>query len=388
MPTVPDFIRSTPPASLRSYFSFIGAVMPADVVWEGAANEVVAPLLRAVGAMTDAERMRVMNDADRVGAMADEAGETALYAVTKAPGDMDALENSHARALWMFLNDSIGFNHAEEVRYADDKRFGKTWDGFNCQPGLSVPHDGETIAAFKKAIGDRFDSRHVELEICDRSRPAQEGTDAELVQVAIYREGRAGDRRAFVDGRLDRLAFRPVIEAAITYEPASGVIEVVAQARETREDMVRLFADHVLRAPFEGERIPIRQYDLSRLREPFDFPRDPEDNIESVRVTLMRLMSFDTQGRRITVECMRGSQETIWAAAAAGLRDQEHGIEGYAITQVRLSIRFQAVPGVRGSRTLPVTITMPKGCDLKDRTERERLIGEKYMRRWKLLRDV
>jgi hypothetical protein len=31
---------------------------------------------------------------------------------------------------------------------------------------------------------------------------------------------------------------------------------------------------------------------------------------------------------------------------------------------------------------------MPAGCDLKDRTERERMIGEKYLRRWGIVRDV
>jgi hypothetical protein len=31
---------------------------------------------------------------------------------------------------------------------------------------------------------------------------------------------------------------------------------------------------------------------------------------------------------------------------------------------------------------------MPHGCDLKDRTERERIVGEKYLQRWKLLKDV
>jgi hypothetical protein len=31
---------------------------------------------------------------------------------------------------------------------------------------------------------------------------------------------------------------------------------------------------------------------------------------------------------------------------------------------------------------------MPHGCDLKDRTERERMIGEKYLRRWGIVRDI
>lgn len=388
VPTLPDFIRSTPPASLRSYFTFIQAEMPPDVVWEGAANVVVPPLLRAVDAMHDAERMRVTNDADRVGAMADEAGQAALYSITNSPDILDSLENGYARALWMFLKDQAGFGHAEEVRYADDRRYGRMWDGFECLPNLTVPRDGEPYTAFKAAIATHFDTKHVEVDICDRSRPSLEGEDAKLVQVAIYREGRTGDRRAFVDGKLDRLPFRPVVEAAITYEPASGTIEVVAQARETREDLVRLFAEHLLGAPFDGERIPIRQYSLDHLLQPFDFPTDAEDKIESVRVSLLRLMPYETQGERVTLECMRGAERSIWQMAESRFSDNDPLAGGFKVTQVRFIIKFHATPGVRGGRTLPVTISMPKGCDLKDRTERERLVGEKYLKRWRILRNV
>jgi hypothetical protein len=34
---------------------------------------------------------------------------------------------------------------------------------------------------------------------------------------------------------------------------------------------------------------------------------------------------------------------------------------------------------------LPITITTPHGCDLKERTDRERLIGDKYLPRWGLV---
>jgi hypothetical protein len=258
LPTLPDFFRSTPPASLRDYFTAVSVALPPDFHWDHPANDIVVPLLRAVDAMDDLARLRVMNDADRVGAMADEPGQAALYSITGSTETLDSLENGHARALWMFLKDPAGFGHAEEVRYADDRRYGRMWDGFECLPGLTVPRDGDPYTAFKAAIATHFDTKHVEVEICDRSRPSLDGEHAELIQVAIYREGRAGDRRAFVNGKLDRLPFRPVVEAAITYEPASGTIEVVAQARETREDLVRLFAEHMLGAPFDGDRIPIR----------------------------------------------------------------------------------------------------------------------------------
>lgn len=388
VPTVPDFIRRTPPASLRIYFTAIGAELPQDIAWDGPANDVVAPLLRAVDDMADADRLRVVNDAERVGAMADEPGQAALYAVYDDHARLDDMENGHARALWVFLNASATFRHAEEVRFADDKRFGRMWDGFLSQRSLTVARDTAAIGRFREAVAERFGSANVEVEICDRARPMLDGPDAALVQAAVYREGRAGDVLEFVNGRLSRRPHRPVVEAALTYEPATGAIEVVAAARETREALVRLFAEHLLGTAFQGERLPIRQFRLDRLRQTFDFPTDPGDGIDSVRITMMKLMPFETQRERITLECMRGAESTIWQLAADRLKDQEQGIEGYAITAVRLTIKFRAVPGTRGGRTLPVTITMPKGCDLKDRTERERIIGEKYLRRWGLLRDV
>jgi hypothetical protein len=273
----------------------------------------------------------------------------------------------------VFLNDRTTFRHAEEVRFADAKRFGRIWEGFECQPHLTVARGGAAVDAFRRTVAERFGSTNVEVEICDRSRPTLDSPDAALVQAAVYREGRAGDVLEFVDGRLSRRPHKPVIEAALTYEPAAGVIEVVAAARETREDLVRLFAEHLLGTPFQGQRLPIRQFSLDRLRQPFDFPTDPEDGIDSVRITMMKLMAYETQGERITVECMRGAEKPIWQLAAERLKDQEQGIEGHAIIAVRLAIKFRAAPGARGGRTLPVTITMPKGCDLKDRTERERI---------------
>ncbi|WP_415388292.1 hypothetical protein [Roseomonas sp. BN140053] len=338
--------------------------------------------------MDDDVRNKLLTDADRVGVMADEAGEAALYSVTTAGAVLDDLENAHARALWMFQYDPAGFSHAEEVRYADDKRFGRLWEGFVLQRDCSVAREGAALQAFQQAIAARFDSRNVHVEICDRARPVLGGDDTALVQVAIYREGRAGDIREFVDGRLDRRPWRPVIEAALTYEPENGTVEVVAPVAETREELVRLFATHLLGSLFVGDRLRVRQYSLERLREPFAFPSDPEDGIEAVRVGQLRLMPYGSQGERITLECRRGSDRSIWQMAEERLRDQGQRFENYLLVQAQFTITFRGTPGRRGRRTLPVRISMPKGCDLKDRTERERLVGEKYLRRWGLLRDL
>ena len=388
MAALTGFLRNTPAASLRDYFQHSGIALPVPVNWNAPEPDVVRPLLQAVDEMDDATLARVVNDAERVTTMADEAGQAALYAVTTEHHLLDDQANGHARAIWLFINHPDSFRHAEEVRYADDKRYGRMWDAFVGQPGCTVARDTAAVAAFERAVAEHFGSRNVETEICHRSRPAADGTDATLIQAAVYREGRTGDVLEVVDGRLARRPHRPVIEAALTYESATGTIEVVAAARETREQFVRLFAEHLLGTAFKGERLRVRQYTLDQLLHPFDFPTDAADNIEAVRVTLLRLMPLDTQGERITLECMRGAERTVWQMAEARMADREPPLSGYRVSQVRFTIKFRAVPGVRGGRTLPVMISMPQGCDLKDRTERERLIGEKYLRKWHLLRDV
>ena len=320
--------------------------------------------------------------------MADEAGQAAIYSIAKAPDRLDALQNAHDRALWMFLNDTAGFRHAEEVRFTDERRRGRMWDGFIGEPNLVLQRDAASVDAFKAAIRDRFQSNNVHVDIFDRHRPTFEGADCALVQATVYREGRPDDFLEFVNGALDRRPRRPVFEAAITYEPATGVIEVVANDRESREDLVRLFARDLLATEFGEERLPLREYDLDVLEQPFAFPTDAGDGIESVRVNHLRLMPIDGVGERVTLECMRQATQSIWQMAQERFGANNPLLGGWVVTQAKLTIRFRPEKGSGRGKTLPLTITMPHGCDLKDRTERERMIGDKYLRRWGIVRDV
>ena len=388
MTAVTNFVRKTPAASLQTYFNRTGIQLMPAVDWDAPAPDVVRPLLQAVEGLDDSAAARVVNDAERVTAMADEAGQAAIYSVAQKPDRLDELRNGHDRALWMFLHDATGFRRAEEVRFTDERRRGRMWDGFIGEPNLTLKRDAGSVEAFKAAIRGWFQSNNVHVDIFDRHRSTFEGADCALVQATVYREGRPDDFLEFVNGALDRRPRRPVFEAAIIYEPATGVIEVVAKERESREDMVRLFARDLLAAEFRQERLPLRKFDLRMLRQPFAFPTDPGDGIESVRVNHLRLMPVDTPSERITLECMRQATQSIWQMAHERFGGSNPLLVGWLVTQAKLTIRFHPEPGSRRGRTLPLTITMPHGCDLKDRTERERMIGDKYLRRWGILRDV
>ena len=387
MGSVTSFVRHTPKSTLREYFEQAAIPLTPPVNWDGP-GDFVRPLLQAVDAMDAVSRDRVETVAERVTAMADEAGEAALYTVAANSAFLDTLSNPYDRALWFYLKDNAGFRHAEEVRFTDERRRGRMWDGFVGEPDLTPKRDAASIDTFKASIRDRFQTPNVHVDVFDRNRPLLDGTDCALVQATVYREGRPDDFLEFVDGALDRRPRRPVFEAAITYEPATGILEVVANDRDSREDMVRLFARDLLDIEFRQERVPFRRFDLGVLRQDFAFSTDPEDGIESVRVNLLRLMPIDAAGERITIECMRQATQTIWQMARDRFGANNPLAGGWVVTQVKLTIRFHPTGDSRRGKTLPLTITMPSGCDLKDRTERERLIGEKYLRRWGLVRDI
>jgi hypothetical protein len=169
---------------------------------------------------------------------------------------------------------------------------------------------------------------------------------------------------------------------------ALWAIEVVAKERERREGLVRILARDLLDTEFQEQGIPLRRYDLSVLLRPFTFPTDPADGIESVRVNQLRLMPIDNAAERVTLECTRQTSRAIWEMARERFHVANPLADGWIVTQAKLTIKFHPDASSRRGRTLPLTITMPHGCDLKDRTERERIVGNKYLRTWGILRDV
>jgi hypothetical protein len=401
MTSIASFFRKTPVVRLQDYFNAASFTSLPPVDWSKPEPEVIEPLIKAVDAMDGDERQRVILDAGRVAALADEPGQNALQNVVINRAVFDTLEGANNRSLWVFLNENDQFRLAEEVRYNDERRRGRSWSGFEVEKDLAVRKDPISVAAFTTAIRDRFETPNVHVDIFDRHRVILDGQECELVQVAVYREGRPEDTLGFDEGsKLARRIVKPVFEAALTYEAATGVIEVVANTREDRVDLTRFMARDLLGITFDEKPIPLREYDLSVLLKPFDFPTDLADGIEGVSVKELRFMDLGDPKERVTLESMSGAERTIWEMARdrIGL-DIGDGIAvgdpsaifgeapEWVITRARFTIKFRPGPGGGRGKSLTLTVTMPHGCNLKDMTPQERLIGEKYLRLWGILKD-
>ena len=109
MASVTSFIRNMPASSLQAYFNHTGIELPTAVDWTAPEPEVIRVTLRAVDEMDEEAKARVLNDAERVSGLADDAGQTALYSVIDDRAHLDVIANGHARSLWMFLNRPILF---------------------------------------------------------------------------------------------------------------------------------------------------------------------------------------------------------------------------------------------------------------------------------------
>ena len=385
MISLATFVRRTPTEMVAAHFAQAGLF--GNVTNGKSARDCAKHAVEVADAADEQTRTKITQRVERITAMADRAGQTALYGVTKHQAILDRLENGCARSSWVFLNEPEAFRQAEEIRYTDEHRRGRKWDGFLGTPNLQISRGPDVLARFKADIRANLKSENVHIEVFERRRNSFDDQVFHLTQATIYRDGRPDDFWEFVNGKLGRRTRKPVYEAAVTYEPESGVIEVVANDRTSRENLVRLFTRNLLGCDTEQNRLPFRQFDLDILLQPFDFPTDVQDGIESVRVTELRLMPFDTAGERVTLVCARQSPHTIWEMAERHFADRNPLIEGWLATQAKLSIAFHPREGGR-RRVLPLTVTMPHGCDLKDRTEEERIIGEKYLRRWQLVKDV
>jgi len=396
------FLRKTPTTRLRDYFTISSFTSLPPIDWARPEPEVIEPLVKAVDGMSDNEKQRVILDAGRVAALADEPGQNALQNVVQNRAFFDTLEGANNRSLWVFLKEPDRFRLAEEVRYNDERRRGRSWSGFEVEKDCTVRRDPISVAAFTKAIRDRFETPHVHVDVFDRHRIILDDQECDLVQVAVYREGRPEDMLGFdAKSKLRRRIVKPVFEAALTYEAETGVIEVVANTLDDRKDLTAFMARDLLGIDFKEKHIPWREYDLSMLLKPFDFPTDPEDGIMGVTVKELRLMDVSAPEERVTLETMSGAKRTIWEMAddfflsggypklaTAHMTANRMLSTGWIITRARFTIKFY--PGPEGGRgkSLTLTVTMPHGCNLKDMTPHERLIGEKYLRRWGILTDT
>lgn len=386
MPNVNHFINHASTQGLASYFSATDGFQNVD--WSQDHSRVAAQIIALFYRQPPAIRTRIEQDLERITHMSDEIGQAAILSTCLDSADLRIHESAVERSLSVFQTDRGKFLQAEDIRYADHCRHGHRWSGYQIARALAFRSDPVSIETFKVNITSLFGlGDRVKIDYFECIQSGEGGTDNPVVQVMVYQEGLPDVFLEFTDDEhIAPCVRRPVAEHAITYDPASGTLDVVAATQERRDAIAKAFIETLLKQPLHTNTVPLRRYDLKPLMNRPVLDWDADDQIESVQLIMLKLRDLNKQGR-VSVEVPAKSGMVFHEYCSEHFGEcNPVASKTFIPVQAIINIRFQ--PELHSSRgkVLPVNISLPNGCDLRSRTERERKIGEKYLKRWGLMK--
>ena len=387
----PGFVRKTSPKALRDYLATKAPEVEAQINWDEPPTEVRKALIGCLHKLPRHDRVPIARDWERVAELTDELGHDAILRAfsddrEEVIRDFRALKSAHDRALWLFLNKPRDFKRAEEIAFARYYRTNKRyWDGFVGPRNATLDRSQER--QFRDAVRRYYvaaDGSGDKIEV-DLFQHAQD----DVWQVTMYLADLVQIGLEFVDGELTSRERQLAKEAAISYCPTDGSIDVIAPGgAAARQAVAALFVEHLLHSEDRVENITLREYDLSSLRGPRRFEVDPEDRIHHVEIRMLRLEPKDGKGGRMTFEKTPKQEQSIYERTGEMLGGAVAVLSGFEITRARISVVFMSKRGLAAGRSCTFELAYPNGCTLKDHNRFERLILEKYLTKWRLIVPV
>jgi hypothetical protein len=374
------FLRQIPKPLLRTFFDRRGELH--DIQWAEVGEMDVDPIFEAWQDLPEANR----NDVERwfraVAELATAEGLQTLIEEGQFHGVdltvcLGQLKGLHEKVFWVYLNHERIFFSAGRLNRADHLN-GRYWrrrtDLPAKKPDVSHPTRELVAQAISKYYRDHQGrGEHCKVEVYLRrdkihyyfAYPADYADT-----VIIYND----------EGGLERQLQKAAFEVIFAYNESTGTLDVFVQGdKKLRRDMEEIFARLVLKESLP-ENEPERQpYELNGLRHrDFDFPTDPEDGIQEVRVKALRLSIVGPGFGRITFESdARRKRGDIYDLMEKSLNHARMNAEAINVTRAVIDVVFAT--GAR-QKTVNFFITHPDTCSLKDSPEHLKL--KEYLRRW------
>lgn len=352
-----------------------------------------AALTAALSARTVAERRAMDEVAERIVQLTDGAGQDVIDGIAaEIPSEADRnvfiqLRNQFERALWLYRNAPDLFEEALNARQADVFRQSPNcFSGYIAPKALSLRHDGEAKNAFHTAVAAQIGcpTDAVAVQLFKRLRPDTEtGEEVDLYQVSIH-HNRSPEAIERVEN--SELVAQEVVRAVtshITYEPSNGYLEVLSKHTDGREALARIVANTLLQSPFQGEKIPLKQYDYQCLAAPrfFDITNEP---LAWVRVVELGHTFANQDSLRFKVR-PQGLNDIYLAAKhrIGPTFDFRH----HPLTFARVAIRIQKT-GKDRARTVTVILRDDNRCNIKTKRERDRILCDRLLSRWGIIKEI
>jgi hypothetical protein len=356
---------------LERYFTARDIPFSEQVDWMAKPTALLDSVKATIEALPERARERVFEDFERIDQLSDEIGQRALRSLIEHNEALlrqfHSCNGSEARGLFVLLINEEAFDHALATAYAERMRHGRSWNGY-CLPAplapSKYPSDIALLEGDLSALFHQFDGtgRKLKIESFERRTADFPGDPCrQIIHYSVYVEGLPECSMEFERDEPKRRTRRPVIEAAICFEPVSGILDVMSKGGgQMRAEIARSFAIRLLASEQQPRLVRRRNFDLDRLKRVTPFPTDPIDGIKSVAVTLLRLSNFARGFVRLTIEVDQDEQTDIYAASARCFGDSDPlRRPEWRVSQANLRINFHPEGKSKRAKTINVELRAP-----------------------------
>ena len=378
-------LRQISNSLLKEFFERQGH--PLEIDWDLISNTQVDSIFDAWQGLPDRPRKVAEIVFQDVHEMANEDGvrviiEDARYHEVDLAPLLEPMESRYDKAIWTAMNWPDIWNAATRFAKADNLSFGRSWVKRGNLP-CAVPSAGaEAVNNLRAAMSAFFRDRQGRGHYCKVEHfPRANGLDYFFVYLSDYADTHINFDDA---GEFQRTPDRRAFEVVFAQDREHGTLEVYAKGgRQIIEPLQQVYSNVILGETLEAEDPDAHPYHLDGLMEKsFAFPTDPEDGIEEVSLRCLRLSILGRTRKRITLEPDPDKgRHHIYEMLDEDLNRNRLPKSILHVTKTTFNFKLN---GNGHGRSLTFNVSYPNSCDLKSKREDQRLLGEKYLKRWKI----
>lgn len=199
-----------------------------------------------------------------------------------------------------------------------------------------------------------------------------------------------------VDGEVTTRHDQALQRITFSYEPSTGTLSVFCDDRNARQELAKALRDVVLASDTEIAEMPLREFSLTAFgsAEVFNLLKpQPGDGIERISINLIKVAKpFEQEDENgthhlaseLTVRRDRRDRRNVYTVAY-----EDYGLDNlkqWTLCQVKLVLRM-AKQKDRRAHNITVQITAPNGLNDNAKTEDERQLVMRLLKRWNIVTE-
>jgi len=375
---------------LREFFHRRGELD--DVPWDDLSEHKIDPVYEAWQALDESKRLEVQVTLRDINELADHRGravltEEILWRCPERAEEFKTQASKTDNAMWVYLYAPEAYNEAAMFARADALAAGRYWNRRNGLPKLKLDADESMLGELSKALTSFYGPKQMRGRHCHVVHYARSGGGNYFF---AYLDDYP-DKHLVFDGdsdqpivRSDRGAFQNVF----VYNGGDGSMELFAQGgKKVWEPLQAAFCKAVIGIDVDPVDPMRPSFRLDHLLSPnFSLPTDPVDGVEDVRITRLRLVPRGSGGYIEIKADPKAHRNNIYHKIERWLKTENIPAESTRVMQATFRLAFQH-DGSGRQPTLTFDVSAPHSSNLKSKPDEQRIVGERCLKRWKVVED-